>query len=151
MPKDKRTLERQLALVADFFKSDLPQAAILTKHRVSEETYRKWQFDTDFTEEIERRIAAAHRETAALIARCAGLAATRLIELTKSPKEEIARKACLDVIAFGRFARAAPTPRPQSDYAGAPTLSPEAASKILAAHADAAQEPVPPAEPSAAL
>ena len=62
----------------------------LTKHRVSSETYRRWQFDTAFTDEMERRIAAAHRESAAIIARFARVAADRLIQLTQSPKEEIA-------------------------------------------------------------
>jgi len=102
MPKDKRSLDRQLAVIGDFFTGDLSQAQIITKHRVSEETYRKWQFDPDFTDEMERRIAAAHRESAAIIARFAVTAAELLIGLTKSPKPEVARRACLDIIAFGR-------------------------------------------------
>jgi len=108
--KDKRTVERQLAVIADFFAGDLSQAAILTKHRVSTATYRAWQFDTGFTEEVERRIASAHRESAAIIAWVAATAALRLIKLTKSPKEDIARKACLDIIAMGRRTIAAPRP-----------------------------------------
>ena len=127
-----------MAVIADFFGGDLSQADILTKHRVSEETYRKWQFDTAFTDEMDRRIAAAHRESAAIIARCAPLAAGRLIELTKSPKEEIARRACLDIISFGKTALARANRVPTVTDPDAHAISPEAASKILAALVGAA-------------
>jgi hypothetical protein len=139
MPRDKRSTDRQLAVIADFFCGDLSQAQILTKHRVAEETYRRWQFDADFTDEIDRRIAAAHRESAAIIARFAVSAAESLIALTKSTKPEVARRACLDIIGFGRDlsttpARSAPAGDPEG-----PRISPQAASKMLAALADADQ------------
>jgi hypothetical protein len=146
MPKDKRTLDRQLAVIADFFSGDLSQADILTKHRVSEQTYRAWQFDTDFTEEIERRIAAAHRESAALIARFSTVAATRLIELTQSPKEEIARRACLDIMALGRPGPPRPPRVSPGAHSEGSAISPEAASKMLAALAEATGGEVPSSE-----
>ena len=111
----------------------------MTKHRVSEETYRKWQFDTGFTEEVDRRIAAAYRESAALIARVAHVAAGRLIELMKSPKDEIARRACLDIIGLGRKPTDVPARREAPPEQEAPTMSPETASKLLAVLADAAE------------
>ena len=145
MPKDKRSLDRQLAVIADFFSGDLPQAAILTKHRVSEETYRRWQYDADFTDEIDRRIAAAHRESAAIIARFAVSAAQSLIALTKSPKPEVARRACLDIMAFGDHLRAAPSaPRSPVDTDG-PPIPAEIASKRLELLSEAsASDPSPP-------
>ncbi len=139
MPKDKRTVDRQLAVIRDFFSGDLSQAQILTKHRVSQETYRRWQFDADFTEEMHRRIAAAHRESAAIIARFAVTAAELLIALTKSPKPEVARRACLDVIAFGRDLRPTPTDSRGPGAGDGLVISAEAASKMLAALANAAE------------
>ena len=135
--------ERQLALIAGFFHGDLSQAQILTKHHVSKETYRRWQFDTAFTDEMERRIGAAHRESAAIIARFAAQAAVRLIELTKSPKEEIARKACLDIIALGRAGSPVPPAGSPVEAEQAPALSEEMASKMLGLLADAASQPSP--------
>jgi len=134
----KRTLERQLALIADFFGGDLSQGEILTKHRVSEQSYRAWQHDPSFVEEVDNRIASAYRESAALIARFATPAAVRLIELTKSLKDEIARRACLDIISLHP-----PNPPPVRRGAEEPTakMSEATASKILAALADAADEP----------
>jgi len=139
MPKDKRSLDRQLAVLADFFSGDLSQAQILTKHRVSEQTYRTWQFDADFTDEMERRIAAAHRESAAIIARFAVTAAELLIGLTKSPKPEVARRACLDIIAFGRDLRPTPVEHGPPRGPEGPPISPEVASKMLAVLAEAAE------------
>jgi hypothetical protein len=132
-------VDRQLAVIADFFCGDLSQAQILTKHRVSQETYRRWQFDADFTDEIDRRIAAAHRESAAIIARFALSAAELLIALTKSPKPEVARRACLDIIGFGRAVDATRARSAQPDAPKGPRISPEAASKMLAALAEADQ------------
>jgi hypothetical protein len=138
MPKDKKSLHRQLAVIADFFSGDLSQAQVLTKHRVAEETYRRWQFDTDFTDEMDRRIGTAHRESAALIARVASAAANRLIELMKSPKEEIARRACLNIISIGEKAiKRVAVPGDQKSPEG-PPISPESASKLLAVLAEAA-------------
>jgi len=141
MPRDKKTLDRQLAVIADFFAGDLPQAQILTKHRVSQQTYRAWQFDPDFTDEMEWRIAAAHRESAAVIARVAPVAAQRLVELTKSPKQEIARRACLDIIALGKVGSGKPPPAVRDSDTRGPAMTPETASKILAALADATESP----------
>jgi len=138
MPKDKKSLHRQLGVIADFFAGDLSQAQVLTKHRVSEETYRAWQFDADFTDEMDRRIVTAHRESAALIARVASMAANRLIELMKSPKEEIARRACLNIISIGEKAiKKVAAPAEQKTPQG-PAISPESASKLLAVLAEAA-------------
>ena len=134
MARDKRTIDRQLVLIADFFAGDLSQAQILTKHRVSEQTYRAWQHDPDFIEEYERRIASAYRESTALLARFSTTAANRLIELTSSPKHEIARRACLDIISL-QPSEPGPIQRPQTQ--SAPVMSETTASKILGALADA--------------
>lgn len=139
MARDKKTVDKQLRVLGEFFRGDLAQSAILTKYRVTEQAWRAWQFDTDFTDEFDRRIASAHRESAALLARYAPTAAGLLIALAKSPKEEIARRACLDIIALPR----PPVPGPaKAAAAAAPPssefqLSEKAASAMLQALADA--------------
>jgi hypothetical protein len=53
-----------------------------------------------FPSEYDRRITSAHRQSAAIIAKYAPLAAAKLVQLTESDREETARKACLDIISL---------------------------------------------------
>ena len=67
------------------------------------------------------------------------LAAAKLVELTTSGKEETARKACLDIIAPPTLtAKKTRTPAEQQGTADkqTPQLSPQTASKLLAALAE---------------
>ena len=90
--------KKQLAVIEEMFTGELDEAAILAKHDVSRVVYNKWQNDERFTEEFDRRIISAHRQGEVLIARYATLAAAKLIRLIESDKEEVARRACLDII-----------------------------------------------------
>jgi hypothetical protein len=106
MAKRKQLTKRQLAVIEDLF-SDFSMAdeqAVLNKHGVGRNLYNKWLAEASFTEQFDRRIAAAHRQSAALIARYAPLAAAKLVQLTGSDKEETARKACLDIISTPQIA-----------------------------------------------
>jgi hypothetical protein len=106
MAKKKQLTKRQHAVIEDLF-SDFSMAdeqAVLAKHGVSRNLYNKWLAEASFTEQFDRRIAAAHRQSAVLIARYAPLAATKLVQLTGSDKEETARKACLDIISTPQIA-----------------------------------------------
>jgi len=100
MPEAKQLSKRQLAVIEDLFAGELDEQAILDKHNVDRQLYSKWQNDDDFTEQFEKRIADAYRQSAVLIARYAPLAAAKLIQLTESDKAETARKACLDIISM---------------------------------------------------
>jgi len=100
MPKEKQLTKKQLAVIEDLFAGELDEQAILDKHNVDRQLYSKWQNDDDFTEQFERRIADAYRQSTVLIARYAPLAAAKLIQLTESDKAETARKACLDIISM---------------------------------------------------
>jgi len=91
--------KRQLAVIEDMFDGDDEQA-VLDKHKVSRRLYNKWLADSDFVGEFDRRIDAAYRQSAVLIARYAPLAAAKLVQLTESDKEETARRACLDIISM---------------------------------------------------
>jgi len=147
MTKRNQLTKRQLAVIEDLF-SDFSMAdeqAVLDKHKVSRNLYNKWLADSSFIEQIEQRIAAAHRQSAALIARYAPLAAAKLVQLTDSEKEETARKACLDIISMPQIAslksqtenhKAKIANRGTSDSQIAPQLSDQTVSRLLAVLAE---------------
>ncbi len=142
MRKKNTLTKRQIAVIEDLFAGELDEHAVLKKHNVNAKLYNKWQDEYAFIEHLEKRIAAAHRLGAALIARCAPIAAAKLVELTQCKKEETARKACLDIIAMQPLPIAQPKPQvPQGTACAAPepntpdhpqNLTPQAAAKILA-------------------
>lgn len=100
MSQAKQLTKKQLAVIEDLFSGELNEQAVLEKHKVSRNLYNQWQSDDNFVEQFDRRIAGAYRQSAALIARYAPLAAAKLIALTESDKDETARKACLDIISM---------------------------------------------------
>jgi hypothetical protein len=100
MAEGKVLSKRQLAVINDIFAGELDEGAVLAKHKVSRSRYSRWLADEIFGAEFDRRVASAHRQSAALIARYAPLAAAKLVELVGSDKEETARKACLDIISL---------------------------------------------------
>jgi len=133
MPRKNTLTKRQLDVIEDLFAGELDEQAILEKYNVSTRLYNKWQGEAAFIERFEKRIAAAHRLSAALIARYAPIAAAKLVQLTQSEKPETARKACLDIIAMQPAP--APAPKPQHPDPNTPTqpknLTPKTAAKIL--------------------
>ena len=96
----KKLSKKQLAVMEDLFSGGLDEQAVLDKHKVSRNVYDSWLTDGLFVSEFDRRIMSAHRQSAALIARYAPLAAAKLVQLTESEKDETARKACLDIISL---------------------------------------------------
>lgn len=136
MGKRKQLTKRQLAVIEDLFSdfSIVDEQAVLDKHKVSRNLYNKWLADSSFTEQFDRRIAAAHRQSAALIARYAPLAAAKLVQLIDSDKEETARKACLDIISVPPIANtnSQVANRDPSGSQVAPQLSDQTASRLLA-------------------
>jgi len=138
MSDRKKLTRKQLAVIEDLFAGELDETQVLKKHNVSTRVYNKWQADEAFIQQFQRRIAAAYRQSAAIIARYAPAAAAKLVQLTQSEKEETARKACLDIISMHppsakplRYSPATTT----NDHAPLPDLPPlseQAAGKILA-------------------
>jgi len=140
----KNTLtKRQFDVIEDLFAGELDEHAVLEKHNVNAKLYGKWQSEDAFIEHLEKRIAAAHRQSAALIARYAPIAAAKLVQLTQSEKEETARKACLDIIAMQPPAAAPPKLQsPAPDTLDQPqNLTPKVAARILAILAEEKEEP----------
>jgi hypothetical protein len=145
-----RLSKKQLAVIEDLFAGELDEASVLAKHKVSTNLYEKWLADERFTEAFNKRIARAHRQGLLIIARYTPLAASKLVQLTASDSPETARKACLDVLSMPRLA---PGPVPGAASATEPALSlskgaeakhptelsPETASRLLAALAETQQ------------
>ena len=100
MAKSKKLNKKQLAVMDVLFTGELDEQAVLNKHKISRNVYNRWLADGLFASEFDRRIMSAHRQSAALIARYAPLAAAKLVQLTESDKEETARKACMDIISL---------------------------------------------------
>jgi hypothetical protein len=139
MAKGKRLSKKQLSVIEDLFVGQLDEQAILDKHEVSRAVFVKWQVERRFVEEFNRRIAALNRQGELIIARYAPLAAAKLVGLTESQSQETARKACIDIIEFPKQVvkkADVPTDKKNDKAVVQKELSPETASRLLAALAD---------------
>lgn len=96
----KKLSKKQLAVMDDLFSGELDEQAVLEKHKVNRNVYNRWLADDLFVSEFDCKIMSAHRQSVALIAKYAPLAAAKLVQLTESDKEETARKACMDIISL---------------------------------------------------
>jgi len=91
---------RKRRFLAELFAGNLSEKAVLERMKIKPETFAGWLRDVEFATAIEEKIELANLSSRLLIARSKPAAAKTLIELTRSDKEETARKACLDVIGF---------------------------------------------------
>jgi hypothetical protein len=134
MPQEKNLTRRQRAVIEDLFTAEMDEQDVLDKHKVSGALYSRWLADERFVGELERRMAQAYRLGRLILARYATVAAGKLVHLTDCEKEEVARKACLDIITLDNPAPAI-SPNATSDPSdtGPTELPPETARRILAA------------------
>jgi hypothetical protein len=136
MSKPKPLTRRQRVVLDDLFTSEMKEQEVLDKHDVSRSLYHRWLADERFNAEFERRIAQAYQAGRVALARYAPEAASKLIELTACEgKPDIARRACLDIIATQNPATTAPSAVASPPAASEPPttpLTPETASRILA-------------------
>lgn len=138
MSKHEQLTKKQLDLIDDLFTSKLNENKILQKHKVSRTLYNKWLADDNFIRDIDNRIAIAFKRNAAHLADNVSRAVNKLITLSKG-KEEISRKACLDIIALQKHVLTNQPPvRQENKQLEIPqaSLSDEAAGKILEALAE---------------
>jgi hypothetical protein len=142
MPKNSNKItKRQRDVLDDLFAGVSDEQDILEKHKVNKRLYDKWLAEGNFAAEFERRLNAARRQSDLIIARCATVAASKLVHLTESKNPETARKACLDIITLLRPDSAKPDADSSPENADAPAeLPPELAGRLLAALA-ASNEP----------
>ncbi len=136
MPESTKLTKRQLAVLDGLFTGRSTEQTVLKKHHVPSVLYEKWLTDERFTRQFEQRIAGGYRQSHIILARNAPKAARKLIQLIASKKEETARKACLDIISMQHPAgHKTPSDTPPASEPSAPAadLSPETASRLLAA------------------
>ena len=76
--------------------TDFDEAAV--QSGIAPSTLRKWLSSEPFTAELAFRRDIARRQSELLLGRFATTAASKLIALLESEKEEIVRKACLDIL-----------------------------------------------------
>ena len=144
MAQRKKLSKKQFAVMEDLFSGELDEQAVLEKHKVSRNVYSRWMANELFVSEFDRRIMSAHRQSAALITRYAPLAAAKLVQLTESEKEEIVRKACLDIISLQalldkRIAQPGESQTEQTQPLQ--QITGQTASRLLAALAQTEQQP----------
>ncbi|MBW8038609.1 MAG: hypothetical protein FVQ85_01270 [Planctomycetes bacterium] len=142
MAQRKKLSKKQLSVMDNMFTGELDEQAVLDRHKVSRNVYSRWLADGLFVTEFDRRIMSAHRQSAALIARYAPLAAAKLVHLTESEKEETARKACLDIISLQALLDkriAQPSQSQTTETQPQQQLTEQAASRLLAALAQEEQ------------
>jgi len=128
----KQLTKKQLSVIDDLFAGELDEQQVFEKHRINKRLYDKWLAEENFANEFDRRIKSAHRQGELIIARFANVAAVKLVALTESANPETARKACLDVINYLRQNNQL-SPAEQTENEQPPDLSPELASRLLAA------------------
>lgn len=133
MSESKRPTKRQRAVIDDLFADQASEREVLDRHNVGAALYDQWLADERFRRYVEERIARAYRQARLILARNAPQAARRLIELSRCRKEDLARRACLDIITPP--ADAHPNAAPPAEAANDPAadLPPETATRLLAA------------------
>jgi len=134
MPQAKNLTRRQRAVIEDLFTAEMDEQDVLDQHKVGGTLYSRWLADERFVAEFERRMTQAYRSGRLILARYATVAAGKLVALTDCKKEEVARKACLDIITLEDPTRTGP-PNAAADPSdtGPGELPPETARRILAA------------------
>jgi hypothetical protein len=130
--------KRQRAVLEDLFAGELDEEAVLDKYKVSRKLYSRWLTEPAFAEQLDRRVAAAHRRSAVLVASKAPTAAKKLLDLAESGQGETARKACLDIILMKPPAGPADAAIGAETPSERPPLSDETAARLLAVLAEEA-------------
>ncbi len=136
MAKTKRLTEKQLAFIDALFAKECDEQKTMNTHKVSIRLYRKWLQDTAFRAELEYRVNAGYRQSALLLAAKAREAAEKLAGLAESGKGETARKACMDIITMKPATHLPGLSVPRNDKEEPPPISPQTASRLLAALAE---------------
>ncbi len=139
MGKTEGLSRKQLAVLDDLFADEMGERRVLQKHEVTSAEYAKWLADEGFVTEFDRRKRHAVRQGELVVARYTAIAAMKLVALTASENQETARKACLDIMELSRNASQPAASRPGDQ--SLPPISPELASRLLAALAASNESP----------
>jgi hypothetical protein len=125
---------KQFLAINDLFDAGGDEAAVLEKHKIKLSLWLKWQKDKNFGDEISRRMAALERQGQILIAKYRPVAIAQLVQLCNNENNETSRKACIDMLNFVVNGQ-----KPEQAEQEQTKLSPQTASKLLAALAEGAE------------
>jgi len=98
----KKLTAKQLSVIESLFETDGDDAEVIAKNGISARLFRKWLGEKAFADELAFKAGWEQKKSLILLAKYIPFAATRLIELCHSEKEETARKACLDILSMPR-------------------------------------------------
>jgi hypothetical protein len=138
MFKSKYLTKKQKGVLEDLFSGTLTVQEVLEKWYVTRRTYFRWHAQEFFASEFKRLLNLTQIESELVCARYSAQVAMKLVSLTVAEKDEIARKACMNVINHpSRKTKnqivTKNLPIPEETY---PPLPPEVQSKLLAFLAD---------------
>jgi len=132
MSKGKQFLPKQAGVLNDLFTGQLSEEEVLKKWRVSQQTYTRWHMTAKFAAEYKKRLKLAKRKGELIMAKHSSAAANKLVTLMESGKEEVARRACLDVMNYsGRKPQKKKAVKEREEVKQPKELPPEIASKLL--------------------
>lgn len=98
MARRKYLSGRQLAVLDDLFGSDVDMSQVLRKHGIRAATFNRWRNEQLFAAAYRERLSNCRFGSELFMVRCVPLAATKLVELMDSENQEVARKACLNIM-----------------------------------------------------
>lgn len=123
--------KKQFDVIEDLCLGNLEEYEIIEKYKLTKRIYHKWMADSAFINEVESRIRSSRLKSRLLMAKCTGIAAVKLVELTQNEKEETARKACVDIISMPiERNRIEPTSQTDNEKSRQ-IIAPELAGKLL--------------------
>lgn len=102
MGRRKYLTQRQLAVLDDLFNGELDEQAVLKKHKLRRGTYGRWLGYEVFRERFKQYVSVLVWRGERLLAKKTCSAAKKLAELTGGENTEVARKACLDIMAISK-------------------------------------------------
>lgn len=126
--------------VIDDLMNGMNKYDILQKHKVSPSRYRRWLSNPVYKKAIVDRVDSLQRQHKFIAVHALPLAVRRLGELIACQKHEIARKACLDIIALQNTSGDEEASRNADQDFNQPKISDEKAARML----EILAEPDPP-------
>ncbi|MFA6176247.1 MAG: hypothetical protein WC765_06690 [Phycisphaerae bacterium] len=123
---------RQLQAIDELFVSGGNENAVLQKFSISLSKWKRWRSQQPFSRALEAKMKTLNQNGQMLLLQHSSLASARLLELCNSEKEEVSRKACLNVLQLNSET-VEKIPLQQDDAGDTKTnLTDEQAEKILA-------------------
>ena len=132
---------RQLRAIDEMFASGGDENAVLRKLSISPEKWNRWRSQRHFNKALEAKMKTLNQNGQMLLLQHSSWVSARLLELCNSEKEEVSRKACLNVLQLNSetVEKNTSTENAQTNEEEKTHLTDEQASKILAVLAESKQ------------